>query len=125
MKKLIIYLLLIAGLYSCNTTQKDTPVLRHVVMFKWKDGTSADKKAEMITHFKSLKNKIDVIQDFEYGEDVSIEGLADGYTHCFILTFKSEADRDIYVHHAAHKEFGAVLGPYLDKVLVIDYNRNK
>ncbi len=44
-----------------------------------------------------------------------------GFTHCFFLTFKNEADRDAYLPHPAHKEFGALLGPVLDKVLVIDY----
>jgi hypothetical protein len=39
----------------------------------------------------------------------------------FFLTFTSEADRAVYLPHPAHKAFGAVLGPYLDKVLVLDY----
>ena len=50
-----------------------------------------------------------------------MEGVARGYTHCFFVTFLSEADRDAYLPHPAHKEFGAVLHPHLESVLVIDY----
>ena len=44
-----------------------------------------------------------------------------GFTHCFLVTFRSEADRATYLPHAAHKAFGDVLHPHLEKVLVIDY----
>ena len=39
----------------------------------------------------------------------------------FFVTFGSEKDRAIYLPHPAHKAFGKILSPYLDKVLVIDY----
>ena len=71
--------------------------------------------------FRNLPKEIDVIQDFEWGTNVSPEGLDQGFTHCFFLTFKTEADRDAYLPHPAHKAFGKALGPYLDKVCVVDY----
>ena len=51
----------------------------------------------------------------------SVQGKAQGFTHCFFLTFATIADRDAYLPHPAHKEFGATLRPHLDKVLVVDY----
>jgi hypothetical protein len=51
----------------------------------------------------------------------SPENLNQGLTHCFFLSFESERDRDAYLPHPAHKEFGKLLGPYLDKVVVVDY----
>ena len=96
-------------------------VLRHVVLFKFKDGTTPEQVAEVVAAFKALKGKIDVIQDFEYGTDVSTENKAAGFTHCFLATFKDEAGRDAYLPHPAHKAFGALVGPRLDKVLVVDY----
>jgi hypothetical protein len=50
-----------------------------------------------------------------------VENLQQGFTHCFFVTFRSEADRAKYLPHPAHKEFGRMLGPYLDKVIVVDY----
>lgn len=96
-------------------------VLRHVVLFKFKaDATAADiRKVE--TAFHALPGKIDVVYGYEWGTDVGIEGLSKGFTHCFFLTFKSEADRAVYLPHPEHKAFGQLLGPYLDEVIVVDY----
>jgi hypothetical protein len=96
-------------------------VFRHVVLFKFKDGTSEAQVKEVVDAFRELKKKIDVIQDFEYGTDVSTEGRAQGFTHCFFVTFADDKGRDAYLPHPAHKEFGALVGPKLDKVLVVDY----
>ena len=65
--------------------------------------------------------KIDTIKDFEWGTDVSVENKAAGYTHGFIVSFGSEKDRDDYLPHPAHKEFGDVLRPHMKDVFVIDY----
>lgn len=98
-----------------------TRLLRHVVLFKFKDATPTEQVKEIEDAFRALPRQIDAIHDFEWGTDVSVEGKQDGFTHCFFVTFKSEADRDAYLPHPAHKAFGAVLRPHLDKVLVIDY----
>jgi hypothetical protein len=97
------------------------PCLRHVVLFKFKDGTSPAKVNEIEQAFAALPDKIPQICAFEWGTDMSAENLAQGFTHAFLLSFKSEDDRAVYLPHPAHKEFGALIGPHLDKVLVIDY----
>jgi hypothetical protein len=96
-------------------------LLRHVVLFKFKEETAAEQVREIENAFRNLPQKIDAIHDFEWGTDVSIEGRADGYTHCFFVTFQSEADRAIYLPHPDHKAFGTLLRPHLEKVLVFDY----
>jgi hypothetical protein len=96
-------------------------VLRHVVLFKFKDGTSKEQIKAVEDAFRALPGKISAIQGFEWGTDVSPEGKSLGFTHCFLVTFRSEADRDAYLPHPAHKAFGSTLRPVLDKVLVVDY----
>src|SRR6266536_4598044 len=95
--------------------------LRHVVAFKFKDSTSTEKIKEVENAFRDLKQKIKEIQDYEWGTNVSKENRNKGCTHGFILTFKSEKDRDTYIDHPAHKDFGKLLGPVLDDVFVIDF----
>ncbi|MEZ4620398.1 MAG: Dabb family protein [Caldilineaceae bacterium] len=95
--------------------------LRHVVLFQFKAGTTSAQVQSIEDAFRALPEKIDAIRDFEWGTDVSVEGKADGFTHCFFVTFASEADRDAYLPHPAHREFGTILRPYLEKVLVLDY----
>ena len=95
--------------------------LRHVVLFKFKEDTTPGKVAEIVKAFAELPKKIDVIADFEYGTDNSPEMLANGFTHCFLVTFSDEKGRETYLPHPAHQEFVKLLKPHLDKVLVIDY----
>jgi len=96
-------------------------LLRHVVMFKFKDGTTEGDVQRIEQGFAALPGKINAIYDFEFGADVSVEGKSAGFTHCFLVTFRSEAERATYLPHPAHKEFVAVVVPHVDKVLVVDY----
>jgi hypothetical protein len=96
-------------------------VLRHCVLFKFNAETTPLKVKEIEAAFRALPSKISGIADFEWGTDVSPEKLSQGYTHCFFLTFPTETQRDIYLTHPAHKEFGALLKGHLEKVLVVDY----
>lgn len=96
-------------------------VLRHVVMFSYKATSSAEDIEQTTRAFAALSSKIEEIIDLEWGTDVSVEGQAQGYTHCFIVTFRDAAGRDAYLPHPAHKAFVAVIRPHLEKVLVLDF----
>ena len=96
-------------------------VMRHVVLLKFKDSSTPAQVKTVEQAFSALPGKINTIIGFEWGTNVSPENLAQGFTHCYLLTFKNAADRDAYLPHPAHKEFGQILGPHLDKVLVVDY----
>lgn len=99
-------------------------VLRHVVLFQFKKGTSSEKIKEIETAFHKLPAKIPQIFGYEWGLNNSPENLNKNFSHCFLLTFKSEADRDIYLPHPDHKAFGEKLRSILEDVLVIDYWTN-
>jgi lysophospholipase L1-like esterase len=96
-------------------------LLRHVVLFKFKDEVSDDAVQEVVDAFAALPDKIDTIVDYEAGTDVSVENKADGFTHGFVVSFRNEQGRDTYLPHPAHQEFVKLVGPRLDKVLVFDY----
>lgn len=124
MKKILLFafLLIVTSLvmYGQNSTLTGKQ-LRHVVLLKFKDGTSGADIKKVEEAFRSLPSKIKEIKGLEWGTNNSPENLNQGLTHCFFLTFDSEEGRAIYLPHPAHKEFGKVLGPHLDKVLVVDY----
>lgn len=117
------FLSFLLAFFMMQTThaQSSEKMLRHVVLFKFKDNTSAADIKKVEQAFRELPAKIKEIKGFEWGTNNSPEGLAQGFTHCFFLTFDSEAGRAAYLPHPDHKAFGAVLGPHLDKVLVVDY----
>lgn len=104
-----------------KSVKEPTSVLRHVVLFKFKDDTTDEQVRQIERAFCELPDKIDAIYDFEWGTDASVENHQRGFTHCFLVTFLSEEDRAKYIPHPAHKAFGEQLGPHLDKVLIIDY----
>lgn len=111
---------LVTGIVSAQPLPEGK-VLRHVVLFKFKDTATPEQVKQVEDAFRALPGKIDLIRGFEWGTNVSPENLSQGYTHCFFLTFASDKDRDAYLVHPAHKEFGKLLGPYLDKVTVVDF----
>jgi hypothetical protein len=101
--------------------ENPTKTLRHVVLFKFKESSTPEDIKAVETAFAELPSKISEIVDFEWGINNSPEGLEKGFTHCFFLTFKSEADRDAYLPHPDHKAFGDIVSPHLEDVLVVDY----
>ncbi len=100
---------------------KETRLLRHVILFKFKEGTTPEQIKEVEDAFASLPDKISEIKCFEGGVNVSPDKRNEGFTHCFVLTFDSAADRDAYLANPEFKKFGKLLWVYLDKVLVVDY----
>jgi hypothetical protein len=100
---------------------KPDSVLRHNVFFSFKESSTPEDIQSVVDAFRNLQNEIDGIEDFEWGINSSPEGLNQGLTHAFTLTFYSNEARDAYLPHPAHKAFGAILGPHLDKVTVVDY----
>lgn len=124
MKKIALLLFLItASVFQVNAQNKKSPqkLLRHVVLFSFKEGSTPAQVKTVTDAFEQLPQKIAQIKAFEWGTNNSPENLNQGFTHCFFVSFVSEKDRDIYLPHPAHQAFVEVLKPILDKVLVIDY----
>jgi hypothetical protein len=104
-----------------SATHKESKMLRHVVLFKFKDDATPEQVKQVEDAFRKLPSQISEIKEFEWGINNSPENLNQGLTHCFFLSFESEKDRNTYLPHPAHKAFGNLLRPYLDKVTVVDY----
>ncbi len=96
-------------------------MLRHVVLFKFKETSSAESIDSIENAFRELPKKIKEIKDFEWGTDVSVENLSQGFTHCFFVSFADEAGREVYLPHPDHQAFVNLASPHIDKVLVVDY----
>ena len=95
--------------------------IRHLVLFRFADGTSTADRDGIASAFAALPSQIDGITALEWGTNVSPEGLAKDFTHAFMLTFRDAAARDAYLPHPAHRAFVEGLKPHLADVLVFDY----
>jgi hypothetical protein len=111
---------LVFSVVGADKPAKSTKLF-HVVAFKFKSSATQAQIQEVVDAFGQLQKKIPQIKTYEWGTNVSPEKHDKGFTHGFLLSFKSEKDRDDYLVHPAHKAFGKLVGPVLDDVFVIDY----
>jgi stress responsive alpha/beta barrel protein len=98
-------------------------MVRHVVVFKYKAGTSAAQISQVTEAFRGLRSRIPGIIGFEDGVNDSPEGKDLGFTHVYLMTFENAAARDAYLPHPEHARFGQLLGQLgvVGGVFVVDY----
>ncbi len=89
--------------------ENNLDIVRHVVVFKYKPGTPAGHVERITDAFRALQRRIPGIRSFEQGVNMSPEGLDQGFTHVYTLTFDSAPARDAYLPHPDHQAFGALL----------------
>jgi quinol monooxygenase YgiN len=114
-------LVMVGLMMTSNPISAAEGAYRHVVFFKFKNDASQEAVKEVEEAFIELSKKVDTVTGFEWGTNVSPEGLNDGFTHCFLVTFKDKAGLEVYLPHPEHEKFVSKLKPLLDKVCVLDY----
>jgi hypothetical protein len=124
MKAILVTLAIIVSAMTsalADQDEKTAGAYRHVVCFKFKDDATKEQVTAIEKAFAELPKQIDTVTGYEWGTNVSPENHAQGFTHCFLVTFKDKAGLEAYIPHPAHKAFVDKLLPILDKVFVIDF----
>jgi lysophospholipase L1-like esterase len=116
----------VAGLFSRffglgGSSSTGLQVLRHLVMFQFKPETTQATISRLEDAFHALKTKIPEVISIESGTNNSPEGLSQGLTHGYIVTFRSENDRAIYLPHPEHQKFVNLVKPHVEQALVFDF----
>ena len=119
-------LVLVAGLMMTSHSRpagadEAGKVLKHVVMYKFKDECTAADVQAVVDAFGGLPKKVDTIIGYEAGVNVSEEGKSEGLTHCFVVTFKNKDGLATYLKHPAHDAYVQVVKNRREKVVVFDY----
>ena len=109
------------SLQTVAAQKGDKPVLKHIVLYKFKDSLTQEQVDEVIKTFNALPSKIPGILGYEAGTNVSNEGKSEGLTHSFVLTFKNMEDLDAYIAHPAHQAYVDIVKNRREKVVVFDY----
>jgi heme-degrading monooxygenase HmoA len=112
---------LAASFAAARAAKEEQKMLRHIVLYKFKDNLTPGEVQEVIDAFAALPKKIDTIAGFERGTNVSPEEKSEGLTHAFVVTFRDEAGRDAYLKHPEHLKYVEVVRNRRDKVVVFDY----
>ena len=97
------------------------PKVKHIALLKFKEGTTQEQIDQTFDQILELSESIDGIEDYVSGVNNSPEGLNQGYTHGFVMTFKDAAARDAYLPHADHERVKLAVLPSLESVLVFDF----
>ena len=95
--------------------------IQHIVLFKIKPEVTTEKVTELFRLLAQLQQLIPGITYFTGGAYSSPEGLNQGYTHGFVMTFESVNARDAYLPHPEHERFKAALLPCIDDALAFDF----
>ena len=95
--------------------------VKHIALLKFKPGTSDKDIHKIFTSIGDLKNVIPGILDYNWGPYSSDEGLNQGYTHGFIMTFDNASSRDKYLPHPEHEKVKNSVFPFIEAVVVFDF----
>lgn len=125
-----------------TATDYNVGPIRHIVLFRYKEDVSLEKKEEVKNRFLSLaedckRDGRKYILSIETGAQSSGEGVDQEFEQAFIVSFRSEGDRNYYVgkdliksdgnYDPVHDAFKAFVGPLLYEpidpkgVLVFDF----
>ena len=92
-----------------------------MVIVKFKPEVPPAQIDELLRQVGELQSLIPGITYFASGPYSSPEGLNQGYTHGFLLTFSHAAARDAYLPHPEHERVKAAVIPYIDGVIAFDF----
>ena len=104
-----------------NSAEPPHRLLRHLVLYRFKDSIDQQKVAEVVAAFADLPKQVPTIVGFEHGPNVSAEGKSDGLTYAFVVSFRDEKGRDEYLAHPAHQKYVELVRDRREKVIVFDY----
>jgi hypothetical protein len=89
-------------------------MVAHVVLFRFRSDLPQGSVEAVFEELRGFRQTIPGITAFQGGAYNSPEGLAQGFTHGFTMTFADPAARDAYLPHPAHQAVVAKLLPMLD-----------
>lgn len=99
-------------------------MIRHVVMFKFKDEAEGRSKAENLALTKEMLEKLpSTIAQIRYQQVALNSAGADqtNYDLCLICDFDSFEDLNSYIVHPDHKAVGAFMRPLRLERACVDY----
>ena len=94
-------------------------MLRHIVLFKFKEGIGDGDKGQLVMLLKALEHKVDEVRELEVGVDVGRKGKS--YDIGLSVTFDSLADMEAYSIHADHVSAVEFIDSICESVTKVDY----
>ena len=95
--------------------------VHHMVLLAFTPGTPERTAADFFADLGRLKALLPGMVYFAGGPYCSPEGLNQGFTHGFLMTFHDAQARDEYLFHPEHEAVKARHLPAVEKVIAFDF----
>jgi hypothetical protein len=95
-------------------------MIDHLVLLVLRAGVTEADLAGFGRLLAALPEQIDGIESVRFGSSNSPEGLEQGYSYGFLITFTDEHARDRYLPHPGHAPISALAQQLSERVLVFD-----
>ena len=95
--------------------------VKHIALLKFKEGVAEEQIDQLFDQILELTEIVEGIEDYVAGANSSPEGLNQGFTHGFVMTFSDAAARDVYLPHPEHERVKQLILPLAESVLVFDF----
>ncbi|MEB3166559.1 MAG: Dabb family protein [Cyanobacteriota bacterium] len=100
-------------------------MVQHVVLFRFRSDLKPGSVEAVFDQLRGFQQSIPGLIAFQGGVYNSPEGLAQGFTHGFTMTFADAGARDAYLPHPQHQAVVETLLPMLegglDGVVAFDF----
>jgi hypothetical protein len=95
--------------------------VKHFGVFEFQPEVTAQQVNDCFSALKGMVGKIPGLEEVLCGPYESDEGLNDGFTHGFVMTFESPEARDAYLPHPEHELVKDLVLPRLARIIVFDF----
>jgi hypothetical protein len=92
-----------------------------MVVVKFKPGTDPEVAERLFTALARLQRTLPGLEYVRGGSYASPEGLNQGFTHGFLVTFRDADARDHYLTHPDHEALKADVLPFVEQVVAFDF----
>jgi hypothetical protein len=99
--------------------QSSLAVIRHVVLWTFKETVPPAERAAIIDAIRGLRTKVPSLRSLEVGENVS-PARAQGYTHVLVETFDDRDGLAAYAGHPDHVPVLARLREAVSQLVAVD-----
>lgn len=100
-------------------------MVRHIVLFKFRDDVPASTLDAIRDGLAALEQKVGGFTGYAWGTTITHDNRQHGYTHGFTMDFVDEPALRAYGPHPEHQKVVAMIKPNLvdspDAVLAFDY----
>ena len=95
-------------------------MMRHVVLWKWRDAADSDEIDTVLSSLDALAGKVPGLLAVHSGRNSSQSAAARGNTHWSVLQFRDSAAFDAWHSDPQYQAWSASARPIIDQPTVLD-----